>query len=337
VATIDDVARRAGVSTSTVSYVLSGKRSISAATQQRVRRAIDELGYSPHAGARALASSRTDVIGLAAPLRVGVDVDVDVVMQFVAGVAAGARALGYDILLLVQDDQANLARITGGSMVDALAVMDIEADDPRLPAMTSMRQPVVLLGLPREPHGLSCVDLDFEQVGATAAGHLLRLGHRSIALIGSAPEVMERRSSYAERMLRGFTRACAAAGARHLVLPTRPSVTGARDSVDRLLAQVPDVTGVVVHNEFALAHVVARLEDAGRRIPQDLSLVAVCPESTAASLSMPVTSIDLPAERIGRIAVEMLATLLAGDAPQQVRLLPPVLTERGSTAAPATA
>ncbi len=333
-ATIDDVARQAGVSASTVSYVLSGKRPISAATPVRVQRAIDELGYSPHAGARALASSRTDVIGLAAPLRVGVDVNV--VMQFVAGVAAGAQTLGYDILLIVQDDQANLARITGGSMVDALAVMDLEADDPRLATMTSMRQPVVLLGLPHDPHGLSCVDLDFEKAGATAARHLTRLGHRSIALIGSAPEVMERHTSYAERMLRGFTQACTEAGARHLELPTRPSVTGARESVDRLLAEMPDVTGVVVHNEFALAHVVARLEDAGRRIPQDVSLVAVCPENTAASLSMPVTSIDLPAERLGRIAVEMLGTLLAGDAPAQVRLLTPILTDRGSTAPPSS-
>ena len=68
-ATIADVAKAAGVSSSTVSYVLSGKRPISQATRHRVEKAIRDLGFSPHAGARALASSRTNVLGLVVPLR----------------------------------------------------------------------------------------------------------------------------------------------------------------------------------------------------------------------------------------------------------------------------
>ena len=126
--TISDVARAAGVSMSTVSYVLSGRRPISAETQARVKAAIAELGYHPHAGARALASSRTSVLALVVPLRV--DVSVPVIMQFVTAVVTAARTYNHDVLLLTKDEgTAGLERVAGATMVDALIVMDVQLDD----------------------------------------------------------------------------------------------------------------------------------------------------------------------------------------------------------------
>ncbi|MEV7694028.1 LacI family DNA-binding transcriptional regulator [Microbacterium sp. NPDC089189] len=334
-ATIEDVARRAGVSLSTVSYSLSGKRPISAETRRRIEKAIEELGYRPHAGARALASARTDVIGLLAPLRTGVDLHV--IMQFVGGVVTGASSAGYDVLLLTQDE-GSVARVTGSSMVDALIVMDIEDEDERLPALRTLAQPSVLIGLPRDVHGLSCVDLDFTQAGELAARRLLTAGHRSIALIGSPVEVVERHTSYADRMMRGFTDASTEAGAAFAVLPTDASAAGAVASVDTLVSTMPDVTGIVVHNESALPHVISRLREHGRRVPEDMSVVAVCPESVAVSLPTPVTSIDIPAEFIGRTAVEMLIGLMRDSPRGEARLVSPRIVERGSVAdAPASA
>lgn len=329
--TIDDVAQRAGVAPSTVSYALSGKRPISEETRRRIEQAIEVLGYRQHASARALASSRTDVIGLMAPLRVGVDMNV--IMQFVAGVVAGANANGYDVLLVTQEDGV-LDRVVGSSMVDAVVVMDIEASDPRVPQLSALGRPTVLIGLPSEPHSLSCIDLDFAQAGSAAARHLIDLGHRSVALLGSPTEVMERHTSYAERMTRGFVGASEAAGVPYLVVPTDSSVAGARAAVDRLFAELPEVTGVVVHNEVALPHIISALRDRGLRIPKDLSLLALSPESTAISQVRPITSIDLPAETIGRAAVDMLLPLIEGEQPGQVRLLAPTLVDRGSTREP---
>src|SRR5882757_9271785 len=91
---IADVARHAGVSPSTVSYVLSGKRSISEETRRRVESSIRELGYRPHAGARALASSRSNVLALVMPLRTGVGVPV--VMQIAISVVTTARGHDHD-------------------------------------------------------------------------------------------------------------------------------------------------------------------------------------------------------------------------------------------------
>lgn len=332
--TIDDVAKRAGVAPSTVSYALSGKRPISGETRERIEKAIADLGYRQHASARALASQRTDVIGLMAPLRVGVDVNV--IMQFVAGVVAGANASGYDVLLVTQEDGV-LDRVVGSSMVDAVVVMDVEAADPRIPQLSALGRPTVLIGLPAEPQGLSCIDLDFARAGALAARHLTGLGHRSIALLGSPAEVMERHTSYAERMNRGFTEACEGAGAKHLVIPTNPSVSGAEEAVERLLAELPDVTALVVHNEVALPHVISALRARGRSVPEDLSLVALCPENTALAQVPPVTSIDLPAETIGRAAIDMLTAIIDEGAPGEVRLIAPQVVERGTTRAPRSA
>lgn len=329
-ATIDDVARAAGVSASTVSYVLSGKRTISAPTRARVERAIEKLGYRPHAGARALASARTNVIALMAPLRVGVNVPV--IMQFVAGVVTRARDFEHDVLLLTQDDVSGLDRVTSGSMVDALVMMDIEADDPRVPLVAAAKQPTVLIGLPQDPEGLSCVDLDFEAAGRLAVRHLAQAGHTDIALVGSPPEVLRRHTSYAERLMRGLRDQARGSGVTATVEACDATPTGALQAVDTLLATAPETTGIIVHNEAALPHVLARLAERGATVGTDMSVVAVCPTDVALAQRIPMTSIDLPAESIGRVAVDMVMARLGGEQPSETRLLAPVLTERESSA-----
>ena len=114
---ISDVARHAGVSPSTVSYVLSGKRTISPETKERVWEAVEALGYRPHAGARALASSRSNVVALVLPLRSGIHLPV--VMQFAASVVTSAREYDHDVLLLTaQEGEEGLRRVAASSMVD---------------------------------------------------------------------------------------------------------------------------------------------------------------------------------------------------------------------------
>ncbi|MFE7406813.1 LacI family DNA-binding transcriptional regulator [Isoptericola sp. NPDC057559] len=329
-ATIEDVAKAAGVSASTVSYVLSGKRSISAPTRRRVEQAIATLGYRPHAGARALASARTEVIGLMIPLRTGIDVPV--IMQFAGGVVTRAREHAHDVLLLTQDDLEGLERATIGSMVDALVVMDVEADDARIPILTRSRQPSVLVGLPRDASGLSCVDLDFEAAGRLAAQHLAELGHRQVAMLGAPPEVVDRHTSYVDRVMRGFAEAAPERGldAKVVACPGAPAEVAR--VVDELLAEAPGTTGLFVHNERALPHVLSRLGDAGRSVPDDVSVIALCPEDVALAQRVPMTAIDLPASTIGSLAVDIVMARLDDGLGAETRLLSPVLTTRGSTA-----
>ncbi|GAA4416134.1 LacI family DNA-binding transcriptional regulator [Georgenia halophila] len=328
-ATIDDVARSAGVSVSTVSYVLSGKRPISEPTRERVRKAVAELGYRPHAGARALASSRTQVIGLVAPLRAGVDVNV--IMQFVAGVVTRARSFEHDVLLLTQDDVAGIERVSSGSMVDALVVMDVEAQDPRITTLLAVKQPVVLIGLPARPHGLSCVDLDFEAVGRLAVTHLVELGHRTIGLVGPPPSVLARHTSYAERLIRGLQSQAEEDGVHAVVEPAEPGHRGGQAATEVLLA-VDGLTGIVVHNEAALPAVLDTIRQAGRRVPEDVAVLTVGPPEVALSQTPPVTSIDIPAQEIGGAAVDMVIERLASAGSPQTRLFSPRVTLGETTA-----
>jgi DNA-binding LacI/PurR family transcriptional regulator len=331
VPTIEDVARLAKVSTSTVSYALSGKRPISAATRRRIEQAVAELGYRPHAGARALASARSEVIGLMIPLRSGIDVPV--IMQFAGGVVTRAREHAHDVLLLTQDDLVGLERATDGSMVDALVVMDVEADDARIPILTRSRQPSVLIGLPRNASGLSCVDLDFEAAGRAAAVELAALGHREVALLGAPPEVVERHTSYADRVMRGFRDAAADHGLAAHLLPCPATPAGAYRVVDSLLTESPGISGLFVHNERALPHVLSRLREHGRSVPDDVGVIALCPEDVALAQQVPMTAIDLPAATLGGLAVDMVMARLDGAQPAETRLLAPVLTSRESTQA----
>jgi DNA-binding LacI/PurR family transcriptional regulator len=152
--TITDVARHAGVALSTVSYVLSGKRVISATTRQRVLASVRALGYHPNAGARALASKRANVIALVLPLRSGMHVPV--LMQFATAVVTSARQYDHDVLLMTADEgPAGLTRIAASALVDGLIAMDVEMRDPRVPLLRELDRPSVLLGFPDVASGLS--------------------------------------------------------------------------------------------------------------------------------------------------------------------------------------
>lgn len=331
--TIEDVARRAGVAPSTVSYALSGKRAISEQTRTRVEQAVAELGYRPHAGARALASARTSTLGLMIPLRQ--DVDVNVMMEFVLGIVTRAREFDHDVLLVTQAEDAGLERLAGGRMVDALILMDIEAADPRVGRVVRLPQPTILIGLPDDPQGLHCVDFDFDAAARLAVRHLAELGHTSIGLVGPPPAVLERHTSFADRLLHGFREQTSRGDVTGLIELTPPTHAGALAAVEALLGSQEPPTALVVHNEAALPWVVDAVQMRGLRIPEDVSLLAICPAGVAQSQSRPITYIDLPATTIGAVAVEMAMTRLReGDGAGETRLLGPTLDDRGSTAAP---
>ncbi len=331
--TIADVARHAGVSPSTVSYTLSGRRSISEATKRRVEQSIRALGYHPHAGARALASARASVVALVLPLRS--DMHVPVLMQFATSVVTAARGSDHDVLLLTNDEgPAGLRRVAASSLVDALIVMDVEWHDARIPVLRELGRPSVLIGVPADTQGLSCIDLDFAAAGAQCADHLADLGHRSVALIGQPPAVYERETGFARRMTAGFTDAVRRHRLTGSCYPCSPARDRVRETLGSLLAAQPDVTGLVVHNEPAVAPLLDILREQGRRVPEDMSVIALCPDDLAEQVSPPLTAVSIPAGELGRLAVGLVMDKLDGAEIMETVLLTPELTVRSSTAAP---
>lgn len=330
--TIVDVARHAGVAVSTVSYVLSGKRAISAPTRRRVLASIDLLGYHPHAGARALASRRSNVIALVLPLRTGMHLPV--VMQLVTAVVTGARGCDHDVLLMTADEgPAGLHRIAASAMVDGVIVMDVEMTDPRAPVLRELARPSVLIGFPADARGLTCVDLDFRRAGGMCVEHLAGLGHRSVALLGAPAVVYERDTGFAHRTRAGFLDAAARLGLAATARSCEAALPAVRATMREVFRHDPGVTGLVVHNEAAVAHVPTVLAELGRTVPLDVSVVAIAPDDVAAAAAPALSAVHIPAAGLGRRAVSLLMDKLAGLDVPGATLLPPALTARRSTAA----
>ncbi|MFE9170214.1 LacI family DNA-binding transcriptional regulator [Streptomyces kebangsaanensis] len=328
--TLAEVAQHAGVSASTVSYVLSGKRSISASTRRRVEESIRVLGYHPNAGARALASNRSNIIALMVPLRT--DMYVPVMMEIAIAVATTARAHGHDVLLLTGEEGPDaVRRVTGSGLADAMILMDVELDDERLPLLRATDQPSVLIGLPADTTGLTCVDLDWGATGALCLEHLAMLGHRDIAVIGEAPAVYERHTGFAERTLDGLRSRARELGLRALHRPCEGGYDAMAATLSRILDERPATTGFVVQNESAVEPLLALLRQQGRAVPEDVSVVAICPDQVAVQASVRLTSVGIPAQEMGRRAVEHLMAKLDGRGTDEVVLLPPGLTVRASS------
>ncbi|MDC1886610.1 LacI family DNA-binding transcriptional regulator, partial [Bacteroides uniformis] len=164
---IKDVAREAGVSASTVSYVLSGKRSISAKTTEKVMAAVDKLGYTPDASARKMRGMRNQLIALSSPIRG--DINKARYNAYFLHTAWAARNAGYDVMLLTGPDATkDIRRVTQSNLVDGVVLLDVEQDDERAAAAMTFPKPCVAIGYPSSHAGCACVDIDFALMGRKA-------------------------------------------------------------------------------------------------------------------------------------------------------------------------
>jgi DNA-binding LacI/PurR family transcriptional regulator len=328
--TLAEVARQAGVSPSTVSYVLSGKRAISEPTRIRVEQAIRDLGYHPNAGARALAGKRSHIIALVVPLRT--DVYVPIMMEIAIAVTMAARQYGYDVLLITNDEgPEGVRRVAASGLADGVVLMDVELDDERIPILRELGSHAAMIGLPADSHGLACVDHDFTAAGALCADHLADLGHRDVAFVGYAPQVYKRHAGYAERTLTGFRERAGQRGLRILHRPCEGTYESTAGTLARILEDRPATTGFVVQNEGALGPMLSLLRSSGRIVPEDASVIALCPEQLAEQNSPRLTAVTGPAQELGRQAVELVMSRIEGGTPPEITLLTPVLTVREST------
>ncbi len=333
-ATIGDVARRAGVAPSTVSHALTGKRPISAETRARVLAVAAELGYQPNAAARTLALRRTRTIGLALPLSARPRaLSSGPYFEFVGTAADRLGEHGYTLLCLISRDPgaADLVRLARGGHVDGMLLMQVRLDDPRVAALRAVDLPVVAIGRTRDPAGLVRVDVDFAAAAETAVGHLVALGHRRIAFLGGAPDY-----GFYYHALDGFRRAHAAHA-----LPLPPgrvlsvdAASGLHEALRPLLDDrgVERVTALVTVGDLEAATTLHILAEHGLRVPDDLSIVALYDSPLTALAHPPLTALRSPAEALTAEAVDVLLAMLAGRRPDNPeRLLPAELVVRGST------
>lgn len=334
-ATISDVARRAGVSTATVSRVLAGIGNHKPATVSAVRSAAESLDYRPSAVARSLRIRRTRTLGL-----VITDIRNPFFPDLVQAADVAARAAGYSILLgsAAYDEERAMhyLDLMVDGRVDGMIIASSQVSEPSWRRLLSSPVPVVVVNA--EPTGLpvSVITSDNHGGARLAAQHLIGLGHRRIAYVrGSATFTADR------PRLEGFRQACRDAGLDQRDTPEFAG-EGQFESGERAALQIlgPDwnVTAIACYNDVTAIGALRTLRAAGRRVPADISVIG-CDDIAAASWVVPaLTTVAQQKSEMGRLAVVHLVRALEEpehDAPVETVRLPMVLQERESTAPPA--
>jgi len=325
--TIEDVAREAGVSRSLVSLVMRGSSKVSEERRRRVLEAAALLSYRPNAMARGLASRRTRTVGVLLN-----ELHNPFYAEIMDGIEEVAAEHEYRVLI------GTGGRRSSGEKATLEAFLELRADGvllvgPRLPtreivAVAEATAVVVVARGIRSPF-VDSITND-ERAGARlVVGHLVELGHQTIAHVdgGAGAGARARRAGY-EQAMRDYRLA------RNIrVIPGDYTDDAGVRAAARLLESGRLPTAVFAANDFVAAGLIDRLEEAGLRIPADLSVVGCDNTYLAALHHMSLTTIDQPRPDMGRQAMELLVERMERRRTSPVHtLVTPSLVVRKSTA-----
>jgi DNA-binding LacI/PurR family transcriptional regulator len=336
-----DVAKRADVALSTVSYALNGTRPVSASTRRRILRAMEELGYRPNALAQGLAGKRTHILALLFPTpERGLGVTE---MEFATGAADAARERGYHLILSPSQLRSlhELEQLTGQGLIDGALVMEVQLHDDRVNLLRQAGVPFSMIGRTSDPGSISYADIDFEQTTKDAIEHLVALGHRNIGFLNHSPSAFSVGYGPTVRAAEGFRRAASAAGVAHLERLCGDSAAAGEAAFHELRATDPDMTALVVMNDRAVVGVMDALDEIGWRLPDHFSIVSVASSTQVTGMMRPkLTTLEPPSTELGRMGVRMLLDQLDandGEHPTPSQVLLPCQLVVGGSSGPAPA
>ncbi len=332
-ATIREVAERAGVSTMTVSRVINNSGHISREARERVEAAIGALGYVPNALARSLRFKQTKTLALVLS---------DITNPFFTTIARGVEDVasrgGFNVIFCntdeSEDKQAEYLTILVQKQVDGVLLVPARSSEEPVTYLRSRRVPVVVIDRRVPACETDGVRGDSEQGAYDLAGLLLELGHRRIAILSGPPEV----STAADRVT-GYRRALADAGLTvdpALILHGRLRQEGGYQMAQQALALSPRPTAIFAANNFIAIGAYRALWDAGLRVPDDIAMVTFDDLPPALVVEPFLTVAAQPAYEMGQRATELLLARLAGTAPDECQeiVLPVQIIVRRSSGEP---
>lgn len=324
--TMQDVARRAGVSVATVSHVINGTRSVGSATAARVQEAIAEFDYVRNESARQLRVGRASALALLV-----LDLSNPYFMEVAAGMEA--RAAADDVALIVGSSQgdpvreARLLRSFIAQGVRGVAVTPQGATVERLEALRHDLPRVTLVDVCGQDPRFDHVGVDDELGGDLAITHLVELGHRSIGVI-NGPHTLP----HCAARWHGACQAAARAGLSLIEEQiTSPAADRVEAAFERLRARRSDLTAVFVFNDLSAFSVLTACLHRGIAVPQELSIIGYDDIDFAEHAVVPLTTVRQPVRNVGWAAADVL---LRDPDGAQTLTFEPTLVRRSSTAQP---
>lgn len=305
--TIKDVARAAGVSPATVSRVFNETTPVDEETRARVLSAAEALRYVPNAAARSLITSRTATIGVLLPALHGF-----LRGELLRGLGHAARRRGFDLLVSSAYDDPGAAmsalRAMRGRVDGAMLMLPPLAADAMLRELPP-EQPVVLLGAPDGAAGAAVVSIDESGGAAAMVRHLIRHGHRRIALLAGP-----NRDADTGPRSAGYRQALAEAGIPvdpDLEVATEASEDGGFAAARRLRRIDPLPTALFAVSDALAVGALAALRDAGIGVPDDIAVAGFGDQPLARYTVPPLSSVRVPAYEQGRLAIDRMLMAIA--------------------------
>jgi LacI family transcriptional regulator len=326
--TIDDVAQRAGVSISTVSRVINRTVPVSEDAASRVEAAMRELNYRPRAAARNLATRKTNTVGLLIS-----GIEGDFFAPLLSGIESMTSEAGYDLLISTSGrlgPRDEFPASLGAHNTDGLLVFANSLGPAGLAHCHEMGFPIVLIHQsPPEGLDIPCVTVENRAAARNLVEHLVEVhGRRRIAFL-RGPEGHED-SFWRET---GYRKALEGQG-----IPFDPGLVAAggfdrkvaQASIQGMLAREVEMDAIFAGDDEAAIGVLAALEEAGRQVPEEISVVGFDDQRSSAYLTPPLTTVRAPTEEVGREAARQLVNLLRTGQAQSLTLLPTEILIRHS-------
>lgn len=330
--TIAEIAQHAGVSPGAVSFALNGRKGVSESTRARILLVADELGWMPGAAAKALTTKKTNIIGLVLardPKGLGVE---SFFMQFLSGMETELAQRGYGLLLQVVPDTdtelKTLRRWRTTRRVDAVMLMDLRVDDPRVAYFAAHPElPSLAVADPSAAPGLSAVWTDDAQAMREAVRALAALGHRRIARVAGLAELAHTQIRDA-----AFHEETASLGVDGMLLRTDYSPEQGALVTEQALASTQPPTAFVYDNDIMAIAALGVCARAGKRVPEDVSIIA-WDDSLICQHTMPrLSAMSHDVVAFGAHAARRMFDVLAGAAPASFLDSTPHLVMRESVA-----
>lgn len=329
---IEAVARRANVSTATVSRTINGSDKVSPKTAALVMKAVEDLNFYPNTNARALGTGRSNMFGLIIS-----DITNPFFPELVKAFEDIAVEHGQEVLVANTNyDQIRMEHCVGRMLqrkVDGVAIMTSEMDENLLRFFTNRGIPMVFLDNEMPSQGISTIHVDYTAGIDRAVQHLTDLGHRDIAFISGPVKLASARTR---------ANAFQTSMASHRLEVLRSwlqegdhRVEGGRDAMERILAASPLPTAVIASNDLMAIGAMGAIHERGLQVPEDISVIG-CDDIQLSAFTQPaLTTIHLPRALIATQAFEYLYECYRGKnkdiQPTPKPVIQPLLTVRKST------
>jgi LacI family transcriptional regulator len=308
--TLEQIAKQAGVSRSTVSRVMNNHPNVDSETRTHVLSVAETLNYHPNIAARGLAAGRTNILGLVIPTGVSALFTDPYFPLLIQGVTSACTLQDHSVMLWLADpefDRHTSRQVLQGGLIDGVILASAVNDDPMLEALLNRGLPFVMVGRRPDDDRVSYVDVDNRSSARELVAYLLRLGYSRVATI-TGPQNMiaglDRLEGYHTAL-----RDRRVTPDPQLIIEADFTEEGGHRAMQRLLPLAPDA--VFAASDAMAVGALRALREAGRRVPEDIAVAGFDDMPFAARTDPPLTTVRQPIQRLGALAAETLIDLIS--------------------------